>query len=45
MKHDGKKKKELKAMRKTTETSGTMSNPIIRIIGVPEEEAKRKDMR
>ena len=37
--------RELKAMRKTTETSGTMSNPIIRIVGVPEEEAKRKHMR
>ena len=36
MKQRGKKKKELKEMRTTSETS-------IRIIGVPEEEDKKKD--
>ena len=44
MKQRGKKKKELKEMRTTSEISGTMSNaPNIRIIGVPEEEDKKKD--
>jgi len=38
------KKKELKEMRTISETSGTMLNaPNIRIIGVPEEENKKKD--
>ena len=43
MKQRGKKKKELKEMRKTSETSGTVKSPNIRIIGVPEED--RKAMR
>ena len=30
-------------MRTTSETSGTMLNPNIQIIGVPEEEDKKKD--
>ena len=30
-------------MRTTSETSGTMLNPNIQIIGVPEEENKKKD--
>ena len=58
MKQRGKKKKELKEMRTTSETSGTMSHvPMshvdvtcqchmsrfdIQIIGVPEEEDKKK---
>ena len=41
---EGKKKKELKEIRTTSETSGTMLKcPNIRIIGVPEEEDKKKD--
>ena len=40
MKQRGKKKKELKEMRKTSETSGTVKSPNIRIIGVPEEDRK-----
>ena len=43
MKWRGKKKKELNEMRTTSETSGTMLNPNIQIIGVPEEEDKKKD--
>ena len=44
MKQTGKKKKELKEIRTTSDTSGTMLNaPNIRIIGVPEEENKKKD--
>ena len=44
MKQRGKKKNELKKMRTISETSGTMLNtPNIRIIGVPEEEDKKKD--
>ena len=42
MKHRGKNKKELKEMKTTSETSGTMLNPNIQIIGVPEEEDKKK---
>ena len=39
MKQRGKKKKELKEMRTTSETSGgNVKCPNIRIIGVPEEE-------
>ena len=36
------KKKELKEMRSTSETSGTMSISHIQIITVPEEEDKKK---
>ena len=42
MKQTGKKKKELKEMRTTSETSGTMLNAPT-FIGVPEEEDKKKD--
>jgi len=43
MKQREKKKKELKEMRTTSETPGTMSHaPNIQIIGVPEEEDKKK---
>ena len=41
--NEAERKKELKGMRTTSETSGTMSN--IQIIGVSEEEDKRKYMR
>ena len=41
MKQRGKKKKEVKEMRTTSETSGTMVNANIRIIGVPEEDKKK----
>ena len=40
MKHRGKKKKELKEMRTTAEDN--VKCPNIRIIGVPEEEDKKK---
>ena len=43
MNQRGKKKNKLKEMRTTSETSGTMLNPNIQIIGVPEEEDKKKD--
>ena len=44
MKQRGKKKKELKEMRTTSETSeGNVKCPNIRIIRVPEEENKKKD--
>ena len=44
MNQRGKKKNELKEMRTISETSRTMLNaPNIRIIGVPEEENKKKD--
>ena len=43
MKQRRKKKNKLKEMRTTSETSGTMLNPNIQIIGVPEEEDKKKD--
>ena len=44
MNQRGNKKNELKEMRTITETSRTMLNaPNIRIIGVPEEENKKKD--
>jgi len=43
MKQRIKKKKELKEIRATSETFGTMLNaPNIRIIGIPEEEDKKK---
>ena len=42
MKHRGKNKKELKEMRTTSETSDNVKCPNIRIIGVPEEEDKKK---
>ena len=43
MKQRGKKKKELKEMRTTSETSGgNVKCPNIRIIRVPEEEDKKK---
>ena len=43
MKQRGKKKKELREMRTTSETSGAMLNiSNIRITGVPEEEDKKK---
>ena len=42
MNQRGKKKNKLKEMRTTSETSGTMLNPNIQIIGVPEEEDKKK---
>ena len=42
MKQRGKKEKELKEMRTTSETSGTMLNAPT-FIGVPEEEDKKKD--
>ena len=45
MKQRGKNKKELKEIRTTSETSGTMLKcPNIRIIGVPEEEDKIKGL-
>ena len=37
-----KEEKELKEMKVTSETSGTMSMPNIEIIGVPEEEDTKK---
>ena len=45
MKQRGKKKKELKEMRKTSETSGTVKSPNIRIIGVQVKKTNRKAMR
>ena len=42
MKRRGKKKKESKEMRTTSGTSGNVKRPNIRIIGVPEEEDKKK---
>ena len=41
----GKKKNKLKEMRTISETSGTMKCPNIWIIGVLEEEDKKKTMR
>jgi len=41
MKQRIKRKKELKEMRTTSETSGTVKCPNIRIIGVPEEEDRK----
>ena len=41
MKQRGKKKKELKEIRAISETSGTMLNTNIQIIGVPEEDKKK----
>ena len=44
MNQRGKKKNELKEMRTISETSRTIFKcPNIRIIGVPEEEDKKKD--
>ena len=44
MNQRGKNKNKLKEIRTISETSGTMLNtPNIRIIGVPEEEDKKKD--
>ena len=41
--NEAERKKELKEIRTTSETSGTMLNtPNIRIIGVPKEEDKKK---
>ena len=46
MNQRGKKKKELKEIKTTSDTSGTMFKfkcPNIQIVGVPEEEDKKKD--
>ena len=43
MNQRGKKKNKLKEMRKISKTSGTMLWPNVQIIGVPEEEDKKKD--
>ena len=43
MNQRGNKKNELKEMRTISETSRTILNSNIRIIGVPEEEDKKKD--
>ena len=45
MKQRGKKKKELKEIKTTSDTSGTMFKfkcPNIQIVGVPEEDDKKK---
>ena len=43
MNQRGKKKNELKEMRTISETSGQFKPSNIRIVGVPEEEDKKKD--
>ena len=43
MNQRGKQKNKLKEMMKISKTSGTMLWPNVQIIGVPEEEDKKKD--